>query len=67
MGGKNPDSKTSEGVLSLPVCFKKTAIFFKSEKDFSNNHCFNSPVADQHNPDTGILDQEYDRCGKKAV
>jgi hypothetical protein len=45
----------------------KTAIFFKSEKDFSNNHCINSPVADQYHPDTGVLDQKYDRRREKAV
>lgn len=45
----------------------KTAIFFKSEKDFSNNYCINSPVSCQYYPDPGFVDQKYDRGGEEAV
>ena len=45
----------------------KTAIFFKSEKDFSNNYCINSAVSYQYNPDSGIVDQKYDSGREEAV
>jgi hypothetical protein len=58
---KNSSSKTRIGVLSLPVCLKKLP-FSSSEKDFSHNYCVDPVVAHQHYPDTGFMDQEYDRC-----
>ncbi len=45
----------------------KTAIPFKSEKDFSNNHCFNYGFSYRHCADTDLMDQEYDRCRAEAV
>lgn len=45
----------------------KTAIPFKSEKDFSNNHCLNYGFSYWHCADTDLMDQEYDRCRTKTV
>jgi hypothetical protein len=45
----------------------KTAIFFKREKDFSNNYSISSSIPYQHYPYTGIVDQKYDSCGRKTV
>jgi hypothetical protein len=45
----------------------KTAIFFKSEKDFSNNHCINTPVTCQHYPDPDFVDQKYDSRREETV
>ena len=45
----------------------KTAIPFKSEKDFSYNHSPHFGVPRQHHFDPDLVDQEYGEGGRKAI
>ena len=45
----------------------KTAIPFKSEKNFSYNHSAHFSVSRQYHFDPDFVDQEYGEGGRKAV
>lgn len=66
MGGKNCNSKTKVGVLSLPDCFKNCHSFNR-EKDFSNNYSAYIGFAYQHHSYPDLMDKKHGEGGRKAV